>query len=56
LIVCSGSKDGNKSKLNKLDAHAKSNLHLTCMVNGQLIRKQKKLVVLFSKISAFIDG
>ncbi|KAL4153779.1 hypothetical protein QTP88_001612 [Uroleucon formosanum] len=42
LSVCSGTKGGNKSKLNKLNAHAKSNLHLTCMVKWSAYQKTKE--------------
>jgi hypothetical protein len=42
LSVCSGSKGRNKRKLNKLDAHAKNNLQLTCMVKWSAYQKTKE--------------
>ncbi|KAL4135611.1 hypothetical protein QTP88_007209 [Uroleucon formosanum] len=52
LSVCSGTKGGNKSKLNKLDAHAKSNLHLTCMVKWSAYQKTKETGSVYSQISS----
>lgn len=52
MSVCSGSKGGNKSKLNKLDAHAKSNLHLTCMVKWSAYQKTKETGSVYSQISS----
>ncbi|KAL4097919.1 hypothetical protein QTP88_022611 [Uroleucon formosanum] len=52
LSVCSGTKGGNKSKLNKLDAHAKSNLHLTCMVKWSAYQKTKETDSVYSQISS----
>jgi hypothetical protein len=51
LSVCSESKGGNKSKLNKLDARAKSNLHLTCMVKWSAYQKIRSGSV-YSQISS----
>jgi hypothetical protein len=50
LSVCIGSKDGNKSKLNKLDAHAKSNLNLTCIVKSSAYQKTKETGSVYSQI------
>ncbi|KAL4125788.1 hypothetical protein QTP88_010028 [Uroleucon formosanum] len=47
-----GTKGGNKSKLNKLDAHAKSNLHLTCMVKWSAYQKTKETGSVYSQISS----
>ncbi|KAL4083617.1 hypothetical protein QTP88_028933 [Uroleucon formosanum] len=52
LSVCSGTKGGNKSKLNKLDAHAKSNSHLTCMVKWSAYQKTKETGSVYSQISS----
>ncbi|KAL4131439.1 hypothetical protein QTP88_008752 [Uroleucon formosanum] len=52
LSVCSGTKGGNKSKLNKLDAHAKSNLHLICMVKWSAYQKTKETGSVYSQISS----
>jgi len=52
LSVCSGYIGGNKSKLNKLDAHAKINLHLTCMVKWSAYQKTKETGSVYSQISS----
>lgn len=52
MSVCSGSKGENKSKLNKLDAHAKSNLHLICMVKWSEYQKTKETGSVYSQISS----
>ncbi|XP_008179531.1 zinc finger MYM-type protein 1-like [Acyrthosiphon pisum] len=52
LGVSSGNKGGNKSKLNKLDTHAKSNLHLTCMVKWSAYQKTKETGSVYSQISS----
>ena len=49
--MSSGTKGGNKSKLNKLDTHAKSNLHLTCMVKWSAYQKTKETGSVYSQIS-----
>lgn len=52
MSVSSGTKGGNKSKLNKLDTHAKSNLHLTCMVKWSAYQKTKETGSVYSQISS----
>jgi hypothetical protein len=47
LSVCSGSKGGNK-----LDAHAKSNLHFTCMVKWSAYQKTIETGSVYSQISS----
>ena len=50
MSVCSGSKGGNKSKLNKLDAHVKSNLQLTCLIKWSAYQKTKETGSVYSQI------
>lgn len=52
MSVCSGTKGGNKSKLNKLDTHAKSNLHLICMVKWSAYQKTKETGSVYFQISS----
>ncbi|XP_060873889.1 zinc finger MYM-type protein 1-like [Metopolophium dirhodum] len=52
LSVSNGTKGGNKSKINKLDTHAKSNLHLTCMVKWSAYQKTKETGSVYSQISS----
>jgi len=52
LSVSSGTKGGNKRKLNKLDTHAKSNLHLTCIVKWSAYKKTKETGSVYSQISS----